>query len=217
MFKNILFDLDGTLTDPKVGITTCIAYALNSFGITVESLDDLEHFIGPPLKEQFMESYGFDDRQAEQAVGKYRERFAVKGMYENEVYDGIEELLQALKAEGKVLGVASSKPEVFVNEILKHFHLDGYFDCIAGADMEGKRTEKEAVVADALQRLGITENEKPKTVMIGDRKYDVLGAKAHGLASIGVVFGYGGYEELQHAGADQIAMTVAELRTAIGG
>ena len=208
-YKYILFDLDGTLTEPKEGITKSVAYALKYYGIHVEDLDTLCPFIGPPLKESFMKFYGFDDAKAEEAVEKYREYFRPHGVYENEMYEGIPELLQMLKKQGKVIVLATSKPTVFANIILEHFHLKSYFDCIVGSELDGTRVRKDEVITYALQQMCI--RDKREVVMIGDREHDILGAKANGLASIGVLYGHGNLEELQKAGADKIVETVQEL------
>lgn len=208
-YKYILFDLDGTLTEPKEGITKSVAYALKYYGIHVEDLDILCPFIGPPLKESFMKFYGFDDAKAEEAVEKYREYFRPYGVYENEMYEGIPELLQMLKEQGKQIILATSKPTVFANIILEHFELKSYFDCVVGSELDGTRVRKDEVITCALEQIGI--QDKSEAVMIGDREHDILGAKANGLASIGVLYGHGGLEELQKAGADKIVATVQEL------
>lgn len=212
MNQYLLFDLDGTLTDPKLGITTCVQYALHDFGIDEPDLDKLEPFIGPPLKDSFMEFYGMEEEQAEKAIEKYRERFRDTGMFENEVYPGIRRMLKHCKHQGAVLAVASSKPEVFVKKILEHFHLAQYFDVIVGSELDGRRTDKEEVVKEALHQLFPKNDiDYDNTVMIGDRKFDIIGAKDNKVVSVGVSYGYGSMEELQAAGADYIARTVEEL------
>lgn len=207
--KYILMDLDGTITDPKLGITKSVQYALKAFGIIVEDLDSLCKFIGPPLRTSFMEYYGFTEAEAEEAVVKYREYFSVTGLYENEVYEGMEALLKGLKAAGKTLIVATSKPEVFARKILEHFKLDGYFKDICGATLDNSRSTKEEVIRYALDKNGITDSSD--IIMVGDRMHDIAGAKAVGIASIGVLFGYGGKQELEQAGANWVAATVEEL------
>lgn len=212
----LLFDLDGTLTDPKIGITTCVQYALASFGIEEPDLDKLEPFIGPPLKDSFMEFYGFDEQKAEQAVAKYRERFKDTGIFENKVYQGIPEMLKKLKEAGKRLAVASSKPTVFVERILEHFSIREYFDVVVGSELDGTRAEKPEIVATAMLKLygnipDYTGEKKKKTVMIGDRKFDVEGAKAAKITSVAVAYGYGSVEELEASGADHIVRNVEEL------
>ncbi len=221
MFQYILFDLDGTLTDPKPGITGCVQYALHEMGIEEPDADRLEVFIGPPLVESFMQFYGMERRLADRAVEKYRERFAVTGIYENELYPGMREMLAGLKAAGCRLAVASSKPEPFVKRILEHFELAAYFDEAVGSGLDGSLSQKEDVVREALRRLGKKEAAEgawsrtgevcPDIVMVGDRKYDVEGARALGLRCVGVAFGYAQPGELEEAGAWRIAEDVETL------
>ncbi|MBR5268204.1 MAG: HAD family hydrolase [Lachnospiraceae bacterium] len=205
MYQNILFDLDGTLTDPGMGITNSVMYALKKFKIDVEDRTSLYRFIGPPLKGSFEEFYGFSEEQSELAVQYYREYFKKQGMLENEVYDGIPELLKQLREKNKTLIVATSKPEPFTLEILRHFQLLDYFNFVAGATMDDTRNKKSDIIRYALESCHITD--KSTAVMIGDRKHDIIGAKENGLDSIGVLFGYGDYEELKAAGATYIAET----------
>ena len=212
MEETILFDLDGTLTDPKLGITRCVRYALESFGIVEEDLSRLECFIGPPLKEQFMEYAGFSEEQAAQAVAKYRERFQTVGIFENGVFDGISDMLESLRLLGFRIGLASSKPEVYARRILEHFGLIRFMDEVTGSELSGERTRKAEVIAEAMRRMGTTPAQ---TIMVGDRKHDVEGAREKGLFCIGVLFGYGSREELTQAGADYLCATVAELQKAL--
>ena len=209
MYDYFLFDLDGTLTDPGLGITNSVAYALGKYGITVEDRRELYPFIGPPLRQSFSEFYGFDEEKTKEAVAFYREYFSEKGLFENEVYEGIEAVLTELKSRKKILIVATSKPEAFAVEILKHFHLNHFFDFIAGATMDEKRTKKADVIAYALEQCKITD--KASAIMIGDREHDVLGAKQVGLDSVGVLYGYGNYEELENAGATYIVENPGEI------
>lgn len=209
MYQNILFDLDGTLTDPGVGITNSAMYALEKWNIKVAERSELYKFIGPPLRDSFMNFYNFSEEQAEQAIIYYREYFRVKGIFENEVYPGIVELLQKLKADGKKIVLATSKPEEFAIRILKHFDLFEYFDFVGGALMDGVRNKKGEVIQYVLESAGITDLST--TVMIGDREHDIIGAKENGLDSIGVLFGYGSREELTEAGATYIAETVGDI------
>lgn len=215
MFQYCLFDLDGTLTDSREGITKSAQYALQHFGIEEPDLKKLEPFIGPPLKDSFMEFYGFTEEQAEEAMKFYRERFAPIGIYENEVFEGIPEMLRHLHQNGQKLAVASSKPIGFVRQILQHFEMDGYFDVIVGSELDGTRSTKEEVVEEALSQLGILElsgeERKNNCAMVGDRKFDIQGAKAYGLTGVGVSFGFAGEGELEEAGADIIVDTVTEL------
>lgn len=214
MYKYILLDLDGTLTDPKEGITNSVAYALKAYGID-EDPDKLTPFIGPPLSEALMEFYGFDEKKAVQAVDKYREYFADKGIFQNKIYPETEEFLKTLCTAGKKIALATSKPEVFAKRILEHFHIDTYFDVIAGSNLDGSRTRKGEVIAEVFSRFETMSGQKtPKaeTVMIGDRRHDIAGAKENGIDSIGVAFGYGGHDELQNAGATYIADSFAETK-----
>lgn len=215
MFHYILFDLDGTLTDPGLGITSSVQYALRALGIEEPSLDRLDPFIGPPLSDSFREFYGLDEKQIDTAVAKYRERFRDRGIYENEIYPGIAQMLAQLKADGKSLSIASSKPTEFVERILDYFEIRAYFDHIVGSNMDGTRGRKEEVVEEALRRMalpGMTPAQKKAVVaMVGDRRFDIEGAKEHGLTSVGVSFGYAPEGELEQAGADFIVDTVEEL------
>ena len=210
MSEVILFDLDGTLTDSAPGITRCVQYALRHFGIHEPDLEKLECFVGPPLKEMFMEYAGFDSMQADEAVAKYRERYTEKGIFENSVYEGIPQLLSKCREKGRILGVASSKPRVFVEKILEYFDLRKYFTVVVGAELDGTRTDKAEVIEEALRQLGC-ENNRQKVLMVGDRLHDVKGAAACGLQCVGCAYGYGGREELRQAGAVYIADTVEEL------
>ncbi len=214
-YKYILFDLDGTLTDPAVGITTSVAYALKKFGIEVDDISQLNHFIGPPLLDSFMEHYGFSEEKAQMAIDHYRERFRVKGLYENVVYDGIENMLGELKNSGRKIILATSKPEPFAREILRHFGLEKYFLFAAGSNFDGTRSAKAEVIEYALESAGVAD--KSAAVMIGDRKHDIIGAQKAELDSIGVLFGYGSREELESAGATYIAETVEDISKLILG
>ena len=216
MYKTYLFDLDGTITDPGVGITDSVMYALSQYGITVEERSQLYRFIGPPLFDSFRDFYGFDEAKAEEAVAYYREYYRDKGIYGCYVYDGIEMLLQTLRAKGCHILLATSKPEPFAKQILEHFNLSQYFDVIAGSDFENVRNTKGKVIAYALSTFahnkGRTEQEiKASAVMVGDRFHDVKGAKENGLPTIGVTFGYGSEKELVEAGAAYIAATPQDI------
>lgn len=212
MYKTILFDLDGTLTDPGEGITNSVAYALEHYGITVEDKKSLYCFIGPPLNDSFVKYYGFDSEKAMEAIGVYREYFRERGIFENELYEGVGELLDKIKRSGRKIVLATSKPEEFAVRILEHFDLIRYFDVVAGASMDEKRNKKGDVIAYALKKGGISVQD---AVMIGDREHDIFGAKENGLPSIGVLYGYGSREELVAAGADKIVTTAEEIFTAI--
>lgn len=210
--KSILFDLDGTLTDPKEGITRSVEYALNKFDIAVEHLDLLLPYIGPPLYDSFVQIQGLTEEQAAQAVVYYRERYSTLGMFENNVIPGIPELLEALAGMGYTLYVATSKPTVFAEQILKHYGLDGYFKHVAGSNLDGTRSRKREVIQYVLDQNAIAAEG---AIMIGDREHDIIGAKGCGVASVGVLFGYGSEAELSAAGADYIASTVEQLQEII--
>lgn len=210
----ILFDLDGTLTDPMEGITKSVQYALRAYGIEVTELKALCPFIGPPLKDSFMDLYGFTPVQALEAIKKYREYFSVTGLYQNKEYEGIKELLGQLKAEGKHLLVATSKPEVFARQILEHFHMTEYFEFIGGASLDETRVRKGDVIKYVLEKNQITETKR--AIMVGDREHDVMGAREAGLDCIGVLYGYGDRKELEQAGAKYVVDTVEELIGLLG-
>lgn len=209
-YATILFDLDGTLTDPAVGITGGVAHALDHFNVKYESKEQLKEFIGPPLREHFMEFCNVNREKGEEYVAKYREYYAVTGIYENKVYDGIEDMLKELKNAGKKIVLATSKPEKFALIILKHFGLYKYFDFVAGALMSNERTKKDEVIAYALENIG--EFDLSTTIMVGDRHHDVIGASKFGIKTIGVTFGYGTKQELSDSGAATICDTVEQLK-----
>ena len=212
MYQYLLFDLDGTLTDSQEGITKCVQYALHSFGVEEPDLEKLRPFIGPPLIDSFMEFYGWTEDQARAGTQKYRERFEIRGMFENRVYGGIPKTLEVLREHGKHLVIASSKPEKYVKTILEHFDLRKYFLEVVGASMDEQRNSKAEVIREAFRRLGISEEKKSQALMIGDRRHDVEGAQACGLNSLGVYFGYAEEGELEKAGADFIVSTVPEMK-----
>ena len=199
----VLFDLDGTLTDSGPGIMNSVKYALEKAGEPVPKTDELRKFIGPPLKGQFMEHCGISEERAAEMVTLYREYFTVTGIFENSVYDGVEEMLKTLKEAGIKIAMATSKPEKFAKIIAK------YFDVIGGACMDETRTEKQDVIHYVLEQC--EEKELDKIVMVGDRSYDILGGHAEGLKVIGVLYGYGDLKELSQAGADALATTPQEV------
>ena len=218
MYRFILFDLDGTLTDPKEGICRSAQYALEKMGIIEEDIEKLTPFIGPPLTDSFAEYYGMDEEHCREAVKYYRERFSEKGWKENIPYEGMSGLLSALKSSGAKLAVASSKPTVFVERILKYFGMRRYFSVVVGSEPDGRRSKKEEVLDEALKLLYAgdrsgksIEELKSLTVMVGDRKYDIEGAHQKGLEAIGVAYGYQLEGELADAGADAIASDTEEL------
>lgn len=208
-YQYYFFDLDGTLVDSEKGITNSIKCVLEKYHIKDYDMETLRKFIGPPLGESFQKYFGFSERDTERLVQCYREYYTAGGMYEAEIYDGIEELLKNLKEKGRILAVATSKPETFARQILERFGLAGYFDCIAGALLDGSRENKSDVIAYALSECGV--QEKAQAVMVGDREHDIFGAKRNGLDSIGVLFGFGSRRELEEAGADYIAETPDEI------
>ena len=213
MYRTILFDLDGTLTDSGIGITNSVAYALKKWNITEKDRTALNKFVGPPLAQSFAKYYGFSPKECEKAIEYYREYYHERGIYENRVYEGIEDLLIWLQDTGRRAIVATSKPEPSAIHVLEHFHLASYFDIIAGATMDGSRVEKGDVIRYALELADL--RELSGAVMVGDRENDIQGARENGLDSIGVLYGYGSREELSQAGAMQIAESVAKLRRCI--
>jgi len=202
MYTIALFDLDGTITDPGVGITNSVAYALKKFNITVSDRSELYRFIGPPLQDSFKIFYGFSEEESMKAVEYYREYYGKTGIYENSVYDGIRETLLALRATGTKVVLATSKPELYALQILQHFNLLPYFDRVCGSNMDGSRAKKAEVISYALS--GYPEVPLRGSVMIGDREHDIKGARAVGIDSIGVLYGYGDMDELNKAGASYI-------------
>lgn len=238
MISQLLFDLDGTLTDPKEGICKSVQYALRAFGIEEPDIDRLEPFIGPPLADSFMEFYGMSRERAAEAIVKYRERFSVKGWSENVVYEGIPHMLKCLCDEGYTLAVASSKPTVFVERILAHFGLRDAFSIVVGSELDGRRTGKDEVIEETLRRLseetdaveqqdsgqpekddgqGFAQRFRDSVLMIGDRRFDVEGAHAHGMRCVGVSYGYAQPGELEEAHADFIVDSPGELLALLKG
>lgn len=208
-YDTLLFDLDGTLTDPFEGITNAIIYALGRLGIEESDRNKLTSFIGPPLTESFSEFYGMSKDDSLRAVSLYREYYGAKGLYENKLYPQMAETLRALRQEGYRLVVATCKPEVFAVKIVERFEIAQHFDYVAGATLDGTRTEKADVIRYALENCAVVDVSR--AIMIGDRKHDILGARAVGLKSVGVLYGYGSEEELKGAGADYIISVPTEL------
>lgn len=217
MYQYLFFDLDGTLTDPREGITKSVQYALAKMGIDEPDLTKLEPFIGPPLIDSFMEYYGFSLEQARKGVDYYREYFRVKGLYQNRLFDGASELLAFLKEHGKVLAIASSKPEPFVREILQMFRVDGYFDYICGSTLDEKRTKKEEVIEELLSRMNLSEKDRSRALMIGDRRHDVEGAAVFGIPCLGLSMGFAALGELEAAGAVAVVDSMEEIGTFVCG
>jgi phosphoglycolate phosphatase len=212
---NLLFDLDGTLTDPFTGITKCIGYALDMLDRESPPTESLHWCIGPPLKDSFAKLLASDDDAlTERAIAFYRERFGTVGLFENEVYDGIPEMLEALQKSGHTLYVATSKPVVYAERIIDHFGLHRYFKCIFGSELDGTRSDKKSLISYILQRELMAPSE---TSMIGDREHDIIGAKENGIFGFGVLWGYGTKDELENSGANAFFKTPRELVTAFNG
>ena len=209
MYQYVFFDLDGTLTDPGIGITNSVAYALNKWNIEVKERSELYKFIGPPLEESFRKYYGFSQEDALKAVEYYREYFRVTGIFENTIFDGTEKLLADVKQSGRKVVLATSKPQEFAEIILKHFHIEQYFDYVAGATMDASRNKKADVIRYALELCG--NPDLNDVVMVGDREHDIHGANVNGLDSIGVLCGYGDRDELQTAGATYIVDKIEDV------
>lgn len=207
-YSTVLFDLDGTLTDPKIGITKSVQYALKKFDILVTDLDTLEPFIGPPLFNSFTELYSFTETQAEEAINYYREYFRVNGLYENEIYEGIPELLENLIKKGCTLFVATSKPKVFADQIIEHFGIKKYFKFVYGSNLDGTLSDKSQLIKHLIAEEKLS---KSNTVMIGDRKYDIIGAQINEIDSIGVGYGYGSEKELFEAKPTYYKKTLQDL------
>lgn len=213
MREYILFDLDGTLTDPKEGITKAVRYVLNHYGIQVEDLDSLCPFIGPPLTDSFERFYHFSPEQARESELVYREYYLDTGWKENREFQGMKEMLGRLRAAGRKLLVATSKPEGIARQVLEYFGMDGCFDLIGGADLDGKRVKKGDVIRYVLERAGVGTDQASiaRTIMVGDREHDVLGAAELGMDCVGVLYGYGSREEFQACRAFAVVETVEEL------
>lgn len=210
-YQYVLFDLDGTITESEPGIVNSVCYALDKMRIAVENKADLKKFIGPPLVDSMKCFYGMSQKEAEQAVVYYREYYAEKGIFENAVYDGFTEAAQRLKDAGKVLAVATSKPEKYAKRIAEHFGFSDLFAGIYGASMDGSRLNKSDVIRYALEALQIDETLKTAVLMVGDREHDVLGAKENGIDCMGVLYGYGNKKELETAGAKYIAESTLQI------
>ncbi len=207
-FKYVFFDLDGTLTDPGLGITNSVIYALDKFGIKVNDRTELYKFIGPPLMDSFRDFYGFDDEKAMLAMKYYREYFGDKGLFENQVYEGIPKVLAELKDRGHILMVATSKPTLYTLRILDKFDLSRYFDFVSGSAMDEKNSSKAQIIKYAIDYNNLAPED---IIMIGDRRHDIIGAKANSVYCAGVLYGYGDLYELQKAGADDIIETVDSI------
>ena len=207
-YQNLLFDLDGTLTDPGHGIINGLKYSLDKFGITENDSNKLRRFIGPPLVESFIEFYHFDEEKAKTAVIYYREYYSKRGIYENELYGNMEQLLKQITAGGRNCLVATSKPQEFAQRVLKHFNIDIYFMDVLGSNFDGTMTDKREIVKTVITRNNLN---KVKTVMIGDRKHDIIGAKANDIDSIAVSWGYGSIDELEEVEPAYICKNVLDI------
>ncbi|MEM5766830.1 MAG: HAD hydrolase-like protein [Bacillota bacterium] len=208
-YDYILWDLDGTISDSAPGIVNSVVYALEHMGTEIGDRGSLTKFVGPPLSESFSRYYGYTPAQTDEAVRFFREYYREKGIYENAIYPGLEALLERLKAAGRVCVVATSKPEVHAKTILSRYGIDQHFRYIAGSPLDDAGTTKDQVISYALRAAGITD--KARTVMVGDRSHDCVGARTNGLDCIGVLYGYGDHEELKAAGALALARDVDEL------
>lgn len=216
MEKLAIFDLDGTLSDSGPGIMKCVQYAFSRMGWPEQSEEILRSFIGPPLDPQFMKIGPMTAGEASEAVNFFRERYDDTGKFENTVYPGMYELLGDLKAAGCRLAVATSKPAYFAGQILDHFRLTDTFDVISAAGLDETKTDKAHLIGYALKTLGF-DTHRADAVMVGDREYDIIGARVAGVRSVGVLYGYGTKVELRAAGADAIAVSVSELRQILLG
>lgn len=212
--RTVLFDLDGTLTDPREGITRSVQYALSKLDIHEPDLVALEHFIGPPLLQCFMHTYSLSEARAWEAVNHYRDRFREVGLYENQLFDGVIELLQLLQSQGRTLYIATSKPTVFASEIARHFDFARYFKAIYGSELDGTRTNKVELIAHLLEQEGL---DAADTLMIGDRKHDLIGAHSNGLQAVAVGYGFGSLEELAGERPAYHVQTLAQLHQAFVG
>jgi phosphoglycolate phosphatase len=207
-YTNILFDLDGTLTDPYLGITSAAKYALNKFNIIEEDTDKLKLFIGPPLEKSFLEYYNFNKNDVKTAVKYYREYYSKKGMYENKLYAGIDDVLKELNKRNKNCFMATSKLQSFAEKIAQNFNMHNYFKHITGSNMDGTLSEKEDIVKYTMEKCELNKNE---TIMIGDRKYDIIGANKNGIDAIGVLYGYGTREELEKENPKYLCNEVIDI------
>lgn len=209
-YEVVLFDLDGTLTDPFEGITKSVQYALAHFGINEPNLNNLKNFIGPPLKQTIEETYHLMPEQGDEALKKYRERFSIKGIYENKLYCGMADLLSTLKRNGIRLAIASSKPHFYINKILVHFGIDEYFESVTGSELDGRRTDKAEVISHALEQLQVMPSQD--IVMIGDRIHDADGAHRVGIDFIAAGYGYAEPNEFENIPHVALVNSILELR-----
>ncbi|MEX1378348.1 MAG: HAD hydrolase-like protein [Eubacteriales bacterium] len=208
-YRYILFDLDGTIIDSKNGVITAAKFALDKMGVPETKIVDLDRMIGPPLKSSFVDFFGLKDEFADAAVKYFREFYREKAIFDYEVYDGMLDVLNMLKREGYILALATSKPTVFAKRILERSNMLHLFDSIIGANLDDSNSDKAHIISQVIDELNIYNLDQ--AVMIGDRKYDIYGANAVGIRSIGVLYSYGTFEEMQEAGASYVVNTVEEL------
>jgi phosphoglycolate phosphatase len=213
-YRSFLFDLDGTLTDPKEGITKSVHFALEKLGVVNIDTNSLVKFIGPPLKESFIKYFSFSEENAERAIDIYREYFSVKGLFENEIYPGVDSILKKLNERGLTIVIATSKPTIYAKKICDHFGILQYFTAIEGSEMDGRRSGKRELIEYIMMKYTINRDE---TLMIGDREHDIVGAKGNSIKSIGVGYGYGSEEELTDAGADYFVPSIRDLSRLLMG
>ena len=213
-YKNILFDLDGTLTDSKPGIVNSLRFALQYSGMDTDNMN-LDKFIGPPIMDTFVNTMGLNHQKAEEITKIYRENYSKTGIYENSLYEGIIEMLAYLKQNGHTVIIATAKPMPFTKIVLDHFNIFQYFSYISASEFEHAFETKQRIIENALEKCNI--NDLNTAVMIGDRKYDIIAAKNVGIASIGVLYGYGDYDELSEAGADYLVENIQDLLKIIKG
>ncbi len=207
-FTHVIFDLDGTLTDPGVGITNSVAYALAKYGVAPPAREELYRFIGPPLINMFMSEYGMTEKDARRTLGYYREYFADRGIYENKLYPGIAGMLEKLSARAG-LALATSKPDVYTERILDHFGIGKYFSYVSAVSLDENGPDKSGLILTALKKMGVSPSGR--VAMVGDRRFDMEGAVRAGVTPIGALYGFGTEEELLSSGAEMIARDVAEL------
>lgn len=205
----VLFDLDGTITDSAEGIINSVSYALEKYGCKVEDKESLKCFVGPPLQKQFEIYAGVSKEEGAKLVSLYREYYTTKGIFENEVYEGIMEVVKKLREMGAHTCIATSKPEVFARQIAVHFGFDSYFEFIGGSMLDGGRVRKAEVIEYVLDGCGV--KDKGRVLMVGDREHDIIGSKEAGVRSVGVLYGYGSRQELEGAGADFIATVPGDI------
>lgn len=208
MFGTILFDLDGTLTDPYIGITNGVIYALENMGREVPQRESLKSFIGPPLYDEFRRKFGMSDEEAKEAVRLYRVYYPEKGLYENKLIDGVEELLKALSAQEKRICLATSKPEPFAKKILENFGIERYFDHIGAATLDGSIGTKTEVLRSVLEKTGADVSD---CVLVGDRMHDIIGAHEVGMKCIAVLVGFGDRAEFEEYSADYVCETLSDV------